>query len=103
MAVPPVIVIAPELVIPPAIVLLLVTRMPEGAPGVIVPALTTLPLTVAPLNVTHGIVCPLGLLKPALLPLMVVPQAAHAAGVPAPIRSAAADRKGTRLNSSHIL
>src|SRR5579871_405439 len=88
---PPVTVIAPELVMPPAMVLLLVTRMPEGPPGVMVPALTTLPLTVAALNVTHGVVCPAGLVKPALLPVMVLAQAAHAAGVPAPISSAAAE------------
>src|SRR5579875_3937386 len=57
-----------------------------------VPALSTFPLTVALLNVTQGIVVPVGLVKPALLPEMTVLHgAAIAGGAPPPTSSALAD------------
>jgi hypothetical protein len=84
--------IVPLLLTEPLMVLALENRIPLGPPGVMVPALMTLPLTVALLKVTQAIVCPLGLVKLATAPgPTVFAQAANAGCMPPPMSSAATD------------
>ena len=89
--------IVPELLTDPWIVLgivppELVKVMPAGPPGPMVPALTTLPLTVAPLNVTQAIVFATGLVKLATAPgPTTFAHAAMAGRVPPPTSNAATD------------